>query len=268
MTVTRLVDTHCHLDFDWYAADLDNVLARAAEAGLGRIIVPGIDLQSSQAAIELAEECTMILAAVGVHPNSSADWRDDWLDDVRQLARHEKVVAIGEIGLDYYRDHSPRNVQQEAFEAQLSLAAELNLPAIVHNREADEDVLLRLRHSVGLVGAAGGVLHSFSGPWSTATAALEIGYYLGFTGPITFKKADDLRDVAARVPIDRLLVETDGPFLAPQPYRGKRNEPAYVSYVARRLAEVRGMTEAEIARQTSANAAALFGDKVALPNDA
>ena len=265
MTVTRLVDTHCHLDFDWYASDLDGVLVRAAQAGVGRIIVPGIDLQSSKAAIELANKHDMVLAAVGVHPNSSANWRDGWLDDVRDLARHDKVVAIGEIGLDYYRDHSPRDVQQEAFEAQLSLAAELNLPVIVHNREADEDVLHRLSNSLPPSGGAPGVLHSFSGPWTTAAAALEIGYYLGFTGPITFKKADDLREVAARVPVARLLVETDGPFLAPQPYRGKRNEPAYVSYVARRLAEVRGISETEIASQTSANAVELFGDKVALP---
>lgn len=264
MTVTQLVDTHCHLDFDSYAGDLDDILSRAVEAGIGRIIVPGIDLQSSQAAIELANKYSMVLAAVGVHPNSSADWNDDWLDDLRQLAQHEKVVAIGEIGLDYYRDHSPRDVQQEAFEAQLSLAAGLNLPVIVHNREADEDVLQRLSRSTGLAGEASGVLHSFSGPWSTATAALEIGYYLGFTGPVTFKKADDLRNVAARVPIERLLVETDGPFLAPHPFRGKRNEPAYVSHVARRLAEVRGVSEAEIAHQTSANAVELFGAKVAL----
>ena len=261
MTVARLVDTHCHLDFDWYAGDLDDVLARATEVGVGRIVVPGIDLQSSQAAVELANEYPMVLAAVGVHPNSSSDWRAGWLDEVRRLARHDKVVAIGEIGLDYYRDHSPRDIQQAAFEAQLSLAAELKLPVIVHNREADEDVLQRLSVSE----RPSGVLHSFSGPWSTAAAALEIGFYLGFTGPITFKKADELRDVAGRVPAERLLVETDGPFLAPQPYRGKRNEPAYVSYVARRLAEVRGVSEAEIARQSSANAVRLFGDKVALP---
>jgi len=254
----QLVDTHCHLDFDSYANDLDEVLGRAAAAGVGRIIVPGIDLASSQAAVWLAERHESILAAVGVHPNSSAGWQDEWLVELRQLANEGRVVAIGEIGLDYYRDHSPSAVQQQAFAAQLVLAAELNLPVIVHNRQADEDVLTWLRR----FGDGRGVLHSFSSSWRVAEAALTQGYYLGFTGPITFKKAETLREVAAQAPHDRVLVETDGPFLTPHPYRGRRNEPAYVRQIAARLAEVRGVPEHAIAGQTTSNAARLFGERV------
>lgn len=261
--MTYLIDTHCHLDFEQYAGDLADVLARAAEARVRRIIVPGIDLASSRIVVDLAYKHDMIFAAVGVHPNSSAQWQYDWISNLRQLATCDKVVAIGEIGLDYYRDHSPRKVQEQAFEAQIALAQELSLPIIVHNRQADQDVLQRLRSAEEGFGAPVGVLHSFSGPWSTAAAALEKGYYLGFTGPVTFKNAAELRNVVAQVPMDRLLVETDGPFLAPHPYRGKRNEPSYVRYVAKKVAEVKQVSEDEVADQTSANAARLFGEKVA-----
>jgi TatD DNase family protein len=254
----QLVDTHCHLDFDAYAEDLEEVIDRASAAGIARIIVPGIDLNSSRAAVRLAERYDTVLAAVGVHPNSSSDWQDEWLDELRPLVQHRRVVAIGEIGLDYYRDHSPHGVQQQAFAAQLALAAELDLPVIVHNREADEDVLAWLRR----FGDGRGVLHSFASSWEVAVAALSDGYYLGFTGPITFKKADTLRDVAARVPLERVLTETDGPFLTPHPFRGRRNEPAYVRFVANRLAEVRELHEDTVAVQTSANAARLFGERL------
>jgi TatD DNase family protein len=255
----QLVDTHCHLDFDSYQDDLDDVLNRARAAGVTRIIAPGVDLASCRAVLALAHKYEMVLAAVGVHPNHSSGWQDAWLDELRQMATDGRVVAIGEIGLDYYRDHSPAAVQQQAFEAQIALAQELNLPVIVHNREADSDVLAYLRRG----GRANGVLHSFSSSWEVAAAAVAEGYYLGFTGPITFKKAEELRQVAARVPLDRILVETDGPFLAPHPYRGKRNEPAFVRYVAQRLAEVKRLPAAELSVETSANAARLFGDALA-----
>ena len=261
--MAQLIDTHCHLDFDAYADDLGAVLARAKAANVGRVIVPAIDLDNCRTVVTLAERHTIVLAAVGVHPNSSANWQDDWIDELRRLANHETVVAIGEIGLDYYRENSPKRVQQEAFIAQLALADELNLPVIIHNRQADEDILRMLR-SASRPARTGGVLHSFSSPWSTAEAALELGYYLGFTGPITFKKATELRWVAAQVPLDRMLVETDGPFLTPHPYRGKRNEPAYVRYVAERLAEVKKVTATEFARRSSANATRLFGPKTAV----
>ncbi|UCG26520.1 MAG: TatD family hydrolase [Chloroflexota bacterium] len=264
MAVAQLIDTHCHLDFQAYSKDLAEILSRARAADVGRVIVPAIDLDGCHTVVKLAEKHSIVLAAVGVHPNSSAGWRNDWVDRLRHMAGHETVVAIGEIGLDYFREHSPRRVQQEAFEAQLALAHELDLPVIIHNRLADDDILRFLRSTGRATNTENGVLHSFSSPLSTAETAMGLGYYLGFTGPITFKKADELRSVAAQLPLYRLLVETDGPFLTPHPYRGKRNEPAYVRYIAERLAEVKQITQTEFARQTTANAARLFGPKVAV----
>ena len=260
----RLIDTHCHLDFGAYADDLDAVLNRAAEAGVERIIVPAVDLPSCQTVLELARRFDQLCVAMGVHPTSTAGWQDGWLDEIQLLAIQSGAVAIGEIGLDYYWDRAPKQDQLTAFNAQLALAAELGLPVIVHNRQSDQDVLACLREANRGPGKPTGVLHSFSASWPVAVAALDMGYYLGFTGPITFKKAEELREVAARVPMERLLVETDGPFLAPHPYRGKRNEPACVRHVAERLAELKKVSLAEMARQTSANAAALFGQQVAV----
>lgn len=257
-----LVDTHCHLDFESFDEDRDQVVARAAEAGVTRIVVPAIDLDNSQTVIGLAERYPGVFAAVGVHPNSSAGWQPNWIEALRESARHAKVVAIGEIGLDYYRDHSPPEVQRQALEAQLQLAAELNLPVIIHNRQADEDIVRLLAGSPLLGRENPGVLHSFSAGWDTAQRAMEMGYYLGFTGPVTYKKADELRAIAARIAPERLLVETDAPFLAPQAHRGRRNEPAYVTLIADRLAELRGISAAELALLTTANAGRLFGPKL------
>lgn len=253
-----LVDSHCHLDFERFDADRDEVVARAEAAGVGQIIVPALDLENVAAVLALADRYPGVYAAIGVHPNSAAGWEDGWLEQLRSLAGHEKVVAIGEIGLDYYWDKTPVEVQQRAFSRQLALAAELELPVIVHNRESDADVIRLLAASPLAGRARAGVLHSFSAPWETAAAGLDLGFYLGFTGPVTFKKADDLRRVAARVPLERLLVETDAPFLTPQPHRGKRNEPAYVAYVAEKVAELHGLSPAALAKATSANAARLF----------
>jgi len=253
-----LVDTHCHLDFDRFDEDRDEVVARAEAAGVRRIIVPSLDLENVETVLALAERYDAVYAAVGVHPNSAAGWEDGWLDRLRALAVHEKVVAIGEIGLDYYWDKTPVAVQHHAFSRQLALAAELDLPVIVHNRESDADVIRLLAASPLAGRKRPGVLHSFSAPWETAAAGLELGFYLGFTGPLTFKKADALREVAARVPLERLLVETDAPFLTPQPHRGRRNEPAYVVHVAEKLAKLHALPPAEVAAATSANASKLF----------
>ncbi len=254
----QLIDTHCHLDARALADDRAAVVARAAEAGVERIVVPMIDLSNARAVLDLADRFDGVYAAVGIHPNSAAGWRDEWLDEVRHLAAHAKVVAIGEIGLDYYWDKTPPDVQHRAFAQQLALAAELGLPVIVHNREASAD-LIRLLAGSSLAGRAEpGVLHSFSAEWDVAEQALALGFYLGFTGPLTYKKADELRDIAARAPLDRILIETDAPYLAPHPHRGKRNEPAYVRLVAEQLAEVRGLSTAEVARATTANAERLF----------
>ena len=253
-----LVDTHCHLDDDSFASDRDEVVARAAAVGVGRIVVPAIDLGNVEAVLELTAGVEGVYAAVGVHPNSAADWQDDWIDELRRLAAHPKVVAIGEIGLDYYWDKTPMEIQHHALARQLELAHELHLPVIIHNREANADILAQLAASPLRGGDRPGVLHSFSGDWSMAEAALAMGFYLGFTGPLTYKKADEMRAVATRAHLDRILIETDAPYLTPQPYRGKRNEPAYVRFVAERLAELRGLAVEEIARITTANAERLF----------
>jgi len=257
-----LVDTHCHLDFVSLKEDIEAVVARAAEAGVTTIIVPALDLDNAPAVLALAGRFPGIYAAVGVHPNSAAGWRDEWIDDLRGLAGHEKVVAIGEIGLDYYWDKTPPATQHHALAAQLDLAAELGLPVILHNRDASADVLAQLTAAAQRRprpdNTPPGVLHSFSAGAEMAAAALALGYALGFTGPLTFKKADDLRAIAAAVPLDRIVVETDAPYLTPEPYRGRRNEPAYVRFVAERLADVRGLPYDAIAQATTANAHRLF----------
>ncbi len=258
-----LIDTHCHLDFNAYDGLRDEIVAEAAANGVARIINPGTDLEHSRAAMRLAETYPGVYAAVGVHPNSTADFSPAHLAALRDLAAHPKVVAIGEIGLDYYWDNSPKDVQRAAFEAQLDLAAALELPVIVHNRDASDDVLAVLSAWTAVLPAAlrerPGVLHSFSAPQSAAERGLALGFYLGFTGPVTFKNADELRHIAARIPADRLLVETDGPFLTPHPHRGRRpNRPAYVRFIAERLAALRAIPFDEFAAQTTANAGRLF----------
>ncbi len=263
-----LIDTHCHLDFDAFDDIRDEMVQEAFNAGVTRIVNPGVDLDRSRAAIALADTYPGVYAAVGIHPSSTAEFSDAMLDEVRALADHPKVVAIGEIGLDYHWDDSPHDVQRIALEAQLALAAALGLPVIIHNREASEDVIDVLAAWVPSLPPdlrdRPGVLHSFSAPQHIADRALELGFYLGFTGPVTFKNADDLRTIAARVPDDRILVETDAPFLTPHPYRGKRpNKPAYVRFVAERLAALRRMPDETFAAQSTANAERLF----ALPPD-
>lgn len=262
MALHALIDTHCHLDFDSYDEDRAEVIARAAEQGVTRVINPATDLATVEKALRLAEAYPGVFVAVGFHPNSTADVPLSALDDVEAQAKHHHVVAIGEIGLDYYRDWSPKAQQQRMFEAQLTLAARLELPIIIHNREASADVLDILAAWVPTLSPAlrnrPGVLHSFSASKQDAERALELGFYLGFTGPITYKNANDLRLIAATVPIERLLVETDGPFLTPQQHRGGRNEPAYVAYVAARLADLHGVAVDIMHAATTANAEHLF----------
>lgn len=257
-----LIDTHVHLYFDAYDEDRNEVMARATTAGVTRAILPAVDLASGAAAIRFAAQYPGIYAAVGIHPNDTATFASEQIAQIEAQATQPGVVAIGEIGIDYHWDFSPPETQRIAFEAQLALAQKLNLPVIIHNREASDDVIAVLQTWVaGLTGPLRerpGVLHSFSAPLTIAEKALDLGFYLGFTGPITYKNADELRTVAARVPADRFLVETDGPYLTPQQHRGKRNEPAYVRYVAERLAALRQTTLADIEAQTTANAEHLF----------
>jgi TatD DNase family protein len=258
----NLIDTHCHLNFDSYDQDRDAVVARAAEAGVTRIIVPATDLDTSREGIDLAAQYCGVFAAVGIHPNSTANFALTDVDSVAEWSQSPNVIAIGEIGLDYYRDRSPKAVQRQAFEAQLALASRLGLPVIIHNRDASEDLMTTLeswaRDLPDALRDRPGVLHSFSAPQSIAERALAAGFYLGFTGPITFKNADDLRHTAAMTPLDRLLVETDGPFLTPAPLRGQRNEPAYVRIIAERLASIKQVNLEALAKATTDNAVRLF----------
>ena len=251
----RLVDTHAHLDDRRYAPDRDAVIARAATESVG-IVTVGADLASSEAAVRLARENAGVWCSVGVHPHDSKTLDRAGLTRLQTLAAEYRVVAIGEIGLDYYRDLSPRDVQRRVFVEQLALAQERRLPVILHNRDGTED-LLRILGEVKL--PAGGVVHSFLGDEALARRFLKLGLHLGIGGPVTYPANDLLRRAVAAVPFDRLVLETDCPYLTPVPHRGKRNEPAYVSLVAQEIARVRGIPVDEVARKTAANASALFG---------
>lgn len=248
-----LVDSHAHLDFAEFEPDREAVMARARAVGVVAVLNVGADLESSRAAVALAERYDFIYAAVGIHPHDASTLTPSGLEELRALARHPKVVAIGEIGLDYYRDLSPRPVQRQAFADQLALAAELGLPVVIHSREALNDTLAILRGWTG-----GGVLHSYSGGPERLEEVLTLGVSIGISGPVTFANAHRLRAVAAAVPLNRLLIETDCPYLTPEPYRGRRNEPAYVWYVAGAVARVRGISAEEVAHITTENAAHLF----------
>ena len=261
-----LTDTHCHLDFNSFDEDRQQVLERAWEAGINRILNPGIDLQTSQSALELSELHSKLYAAVGIHPNSASSWDARSLPALREMAAHPKAAAIGEIGLDYYWDTTPVPDQKQAFRDQLALAAELGLPVVVHNREATEDVLAILLAWQAELAATGstlaqrpGVLHSFSGNSAQAELAAAANFYIGITGPVTFKNAPELHAVVRETPLERLLIETDAPFLAPHPVRGKRNEPAYVRHIADKIALLKGCTIDDVASQTARNARHLFG---------
>jgi TatD DNase family protein len=256
----RLVDSHVHLDCAAYDDDRPQALARAVDAGVAWMVDVGADLASSRRAVELSEREPLIWAAVGVHPHDADTLTPAALDELRSLAGRPRVVAIGEIGLDYYRDLSPRAEQRRAFEAQLALALELQLPVIVHDRDAHEDTLAILRAAASRRGGElRGVMHCFSGDLALAREALDLGLYLGVAGPVTFPKTAALAEVVRQVPLDRLLVETDSPYLAPQERRGRRNEPAFVRLVAERVAELRGLSLEEVGAITSANACGLFG---------
>lgn len=261
----RFTDTHCHLDFNQFDPDRGAVMHRALEAGLERLLVPGIDLASSRAATCLAAGHPEAYAAIGLHPNSSSQWQRDTLARLRELASQPKVVAIGEIGLDYYRDRAPKTHQVEVFRAQLALARELALPVIIHVRNASPSDRSCIADVISILSGWEpgvqwrGVVHSYSGDESEAQALMALGFFIGITGPVTYKSAKDLQELVAALPLERLLIETDSPFLTPHPYRGQRNQPAYVVKVAEKIAAVRQISLESVAFQTTENAAALFG---------
>jgi TatD DNase family protein len=260
-----LVDSHCHLDFNHFDSDRGQVVANAEREGICRIINPGVDIPSSKVVITLAKKYKSVYAAVGVHPNSSKEWVDDDAAEIGALAQDPNVVAIGEIGLDYYRDWSPPNVQRKAFTRQLRVAAELELPVIIHNRDAGQDIYPLLAEWVAEIRGNGsrlmehpGVLHSFSGSIEDVQRAYKLNFYFGISGPVTFKNAAQLQEVARELPLERLLIETDAPFLTPHPFRGNRNEPKYVKLVAQKIAELRGITVEQLSSITTDNADRLF----------
>ena len=258
-----LIDTHAHLDLPQFEADRDAVIERAQAAGVKVIVNAGADLESSRRAVALAEQHPGVYAGVGVHPHDAKTLDGEVLAALRELARQPKVVAVGEIGLDFYRNLSPQDVQRRAFQAQLAWAARLGKPVIVHDREAHAEVLKALTSwAAGLMRSplAGrvGVLHSFSGDLSMAEQAIELGFYISISGPVTYQNARRLAEIVQALPLDRLLVETDCPYLTPHPHRGKRNEPAYVRLVAEKIAAIKGLTLDEVAATTTANARRLF----------
>ncbi len=251
------IDTHAHLFFPNFNGEVDQIIERAHAAGVESIIVPATNLASSTQAIELAEKYDSIYAAVGIHPHDTKEWDDSLLKNIEDLSQHEKVVAIGEIGLDYYYDFSPKDVQLHAFEEQVDLAIEIDLPVIIHNRQANDDVMKIVRKYKNTPFRA--QFHCFAGSISDARELIELRHYISFPGNVTFKKADNIRKVLSRVDLDSLLLETDSPFMTPVPHRGHRNEPSYIPLIADKIAEVHNLTVEDVARSTSYNAFRLFG---------
>jgi len=251
-----LFDTHAHLNAEQYNEDLEQVIERAKSEKVEKIVVVGFDRPTITRAMELIEAYDFIYAAIGWHPVDAIDMTDEDLDWIKKLSEHQKVVAIGEMGLDYYWDKSPKDVQKEVFRRQIALAKEVNLPIIIHNRDATEDVVTILKEE----GAAevGGIMHCFTGSLETAKACMEMNFYISFGGPVTFKNAKKTKEVVKDIPSDRILIETDCPYLTPTPFRGKRNEPSYVKYIAEQIAELREMSFEELAALTTENAKKVF----------
>jgi TatD DNase family protein len=245
-----VIDTHAHLDDDRFAGDLADVVARAQAAGLERVVTIGTDAATSRANVGLAERFPLLRAAVGIQPNHVAEARPgDW-DAILGLVSHPACAAVGETGLDRYWDRAPFPLQEEYFTRHLDLSRQVGKPVVIHCREAEADVVRMLRAEVNARGPVAGVMHSFTGDASTARACLDMGLYVSFAGMVTYKNAESLRQVAKAVPLDRLLVETDSPYLAPVPHRGKRNEPAWVTVVGEAVAAAKGVSVDEVAEAT------------------
>jgi len=251
------VDTHAHLFYPNFKDDLDDVLSRAKEEKVDYILIPATDIKTAIDVIALTEKYDFLFGAVGVHPHDSKDWDKFWTEEIKKIAANEKIKAIGEIGLDYYYDFSPVEKQKQAFRDQIELAIELNMPIIVHTRESDDDIYEIINSYKGTNLKA--QFHCFSGNKEQAKRLLDLGHYISFTGNITFKKEDELREVVKYIPLNRLMIETDSPFLTPVPHRGKRNESAYVKLVAEQIAKIHNISIEEVGRATSYNAYKFFG---------
>lgn len=251
-----LTDTHTHLNAEAFANDQEEVIQRALNHGVSRILNIGFNRETIPTSIALAEKYEFIYSAVGWHPQDAKDMQPQDLQWIESLCAHSKVVAIGEIGLDYYWDTSPKEIQHNVFREQIRLARKVKLPIIIHNRDAHQDIISILKEEKAE--EVGGVMHCFSGSWETAKQCLDMNFYISFGGPITFKNAKQPKEVLAKVPLDRLLIETDAPYLTPHPYRGKRNESGYVRLVAEAAAAIKQLQLEEICKITTQNAVDLF----------
>lgn len=252
-----LFDTHVHVNDDQFAEDIDEVIARAKACGVESMVVVGFDRKTITRALEIVDEYDFIYASVGWHPVDAIDMTEDDLVWLEEVCAHPKVVALGEMGLDYHWDKSPKDIQKDVFRKQIKLARKLKLPIIIHNRDATEDIMTILREEKA--SEVGGIMHCFSGSPEIAKQCLDLNFYISLGGPVTFKNAKKPKEVAIQVPLDRLLIETDCPYLAPHPYRGKRNEPSYVKLVAQQIADLKGVDFEKVAHTTTANAKKLFG---------
>ncbi|MFC0472870.1 TatD family hydrolase [Halalkalibacter kiskunsagensis] len=252
-----LFDTHVHLNADQFEEDVAEVITRAKEAGVEYMVVVGFDEKTINRALELVEMYDFLYAAVGWHPVDAIDLNDDHLVWLEEVSAHPKVVALGEMGLDYHWDKSPKEIQKDVFRKQIRLAKKVKMPIIIHNREADQDIVNILKEEEA--NEVGGIMHCFGGSVEIAKECLAMNFHISLGGPVTFKNAKRPKQVAKEIPLERLLIETDCPYLAPHPYRGKRNEPAYVKLVAEQIAELKEMGYEEIAKQTTKNAKKLFG---------
>ena len=250
-----LVDTHAHLQWGKFDTDREQVISRAKKVGVEHIVDIGFDVNSSREAVRLAEKHDGLYATVGVHPHNASKLNQSSLDELRRLAGKPKVVAIGEIGLDYYRNLSPRETQKKAFEAQLSLAEELKLPVVVHNREAQVETLRILSKFDGRIN---GIMHCFSGSREMVEECIKFDFYISFAGPVTFPNSHKLHEIAKGIDLDKILLETDSPWLAPQEMRGKRNEPAFLLFIAKKIAKLKGISVDELAEATTENAKEIF----------
>lgn len=252
-------DTHTHMDSLSFQEDRHEALMRAYEAGVTRIVNVGFNRETIPTTLELSRQYDFVYAVLGWHPQDAKDMTPEDLEELEELLKLPKVVALGEIGLDYYWDTSPKDVQARVFREQIRLAKKLGMPIVIHNRDAHQDILEILKEEKAA--EVGGIMHCFSGSWETAQICLDMNFHISFGGPVSFKNAKQPKEVLARVPLDRLLLETDAPYLTPHPFRGKRNETGYVRYVAEAAAEIRGMSVEEIARITTENAVKLLGLK-------
>ncbi|MFC4558542.1 TatD family hydrolase [Virgibacillus kekensis] len=251
-----LFDTHVHMNARQFLEDRDETIQRAFDTGVKYMVIVGFDRETIPLAIEIAEQYESIYAAVGWHPVDAIDMTDEDLNWIEELSAHPKVVAIGEMGLDYHWDKSPKDVQKEVFRKQIELAKRVNMPIIIHNREATEDIIEILQEENAQ--EVGGIMHCYNDSADYVQTCLDMNFYISLGGPVTFKNATMPKEVAVQVPADRLLVETDAPFLAPHPNRGKRNEPSYVKLVAEKIAELRGTSFEEISKLTTENAFSVF----------